>query len=44
MTAARRALDRSRPGDLVLLCVDHASQVWEELEARRSSAASPATP
>ena len=44
MTAARRALDRSRPGDLVLLCVDHASQVWEELEARRSSATSPATP
>ena len=44
MTAARRALDRSRPGDLVLLCVDHASQVWEELEARRSSAKSPATP
>jgi cyanophycin synthetase len=43
MTAARRALDRSRPGDLVLLCVDHASQVWEELEARRSNAKSPAT-
>jgi cyanophycin synthetase len=36
MTAVRRALDRSRPGDLVLLCVDYASQVWEELEARRS--------
>jgi len=44
MTAARRALDRSRPGDLVLLCVDHASQVWEELEARRSSAKAAATP
>jgi cyanophycin synthetase len=44
MTAARRALDRSRPGDLVLLCVDHASQIWEELEARRSSTKSPATP
>jgi cyanophycin synthetase len=38
MTAARRALDRSRPGDLVLLCVDYASDVWEELEARRSRA------
>jgi cyanophycin synthetase len=36
MEAARRALDRSRPGDLVVLCVDHASSVWDELEARRS--------
>jgi cyanophycin synthetase len=36
MEATRRALDRSRPGDLVLLCVDYASQVWDELEARRS--------
>ncbi|MGZ4154455.1 MAG: cyanophycin synthetase [Actinomycetota bacterium] len=36
MEAARRALDRSRPGDLVVLCVDYASSVWEELEARRS--------
>jgi len=38
ITAVRRALDRSRPGDLVLLCVDYASQVWEEIEARRSRA------
>ncbi len=44
MTAARRALDRSRPGDLVLLCVDYASQVWEELESRRSRAKPPDTP
>jgi cyanophycin synthetase len=36
MEAARRALDRSRPGDLVVLCVDHASEVWEELDARRT--------
>jgi cyanophycin synthetase len=41
MTAVRRALDRSRPGDLVLLCVDYASQVWEEIEARRSGAKTP---
>ncbi len=41
MTAVRRALDRSRPGDLVLLCVDYASQVWEEIEARRSAAKIP---
>jgi cyanophycin synthetase len=36
LDAARRALDRSRPGDLVVLCVDHAAQVWTELEARRA--------
>jgi cyanophycin synthetase len=41
MTAVRRALDRSRPGDLVLLCVDYASQVWEEIESRRSGAQTP---
>jgi cyanophycin synthetase len=33
--AVRRALDRSRPGDLVVVCVDHADRVWKELEARR---------
>lgn len=38
MEATRRALDRSRPGDLVLLCVDYATEVWKELEARRSLA------
>jgi cyanophycin synthetase len=36
MEAVGRALDRSRPGDLVLLCVDEASMVWRELEGRRS--------
>jgi cyanophycin synthetase len=35
MEAAKRALDRSRPGDLVLLCVDDATAVWKELESRR---------
>ncbi|HET9249199.1 MAG TPA: Mur ligase family protein, partial [Actinomycetota bacterium] len=39
MEAARKALDRSRPGDLVVLCVDHATEVFKELEARRSLAA-----
>jgi len=38
MDAARRALDRSRPGDLVVLCVDYATEVWTELEARKSLA------
>ena len=34
--AVRRALDRSRPGDLVVLCADHAGEVLRELEARRA--------
>jgi len=38
MEAARKALDRSRPGDLVVLCVDDAAAVWRELEARRTRA------
>src|SRR5205807_1770155 len=38
MGATQRALDRSRPGDLVVLCVDYATEVWKELEARRSLA------
>ena len=37
MDAVRRALDRSRPGDLVVLCVDDAAAVWHELEARRQT-------
>ena len=38
MDAARRALDRSRPGDIVVLCVDYATEVYKELEKRRGSA------
>ena len=38
MAATRRALDRARGGDLVVLCVDYATDVWQELEARRSLA------
>ena len=37
--AVRRALDRSRPGDLVVLCVDHARDVLVELESRRVTTA-----
>jgi cyanophycin synthetase len=39
MAAIRKALDRARAGDLVVLCVDHAADVFKELEARRSLAA-----
>jgi cyanophycin synthetase len=35
MEAARVALDRSRPGDLVVLCVDYATDIYKELEQRR---------
>jgi cyanophycin synthetase len=38
MDAVRRALDRSRPGDLVVLCVDYATDIYRELEARRGVA------
>jgi cyanophycin synthetase len=38
MEAARRALDRSRPGDVVVLCVDYATEVFAELEKRRGMA------
>ena len=38
MEASRRALDRSRPGDLVVLCVDYATEVFKEIESRRGSA------
>ena len=39
MDAARRALDRARPGDLVVLCVDYATDVYKELEKRSGVAA-----
>ena len=39
MEAARKALDRSRSGDLVVLCVDYATDVFKELEQRRGVAA-----
>jgi cyanophycin synthetase len=41
MQATRRALDRARSGDVVVLCVDHAGEVWKELEARRTGMQAP---
>jgi cyanophycin synthetase len=38
MDATRRALHRARPGDLVVLCVDYATEVWKELETRKLQA------
>ncbi|MEX2458415.1 MAG: cyanophycin synthetase [Actinomycetota bacterium] len=34
MEATRRALDRSRSGDVVVLCIDYATDVWRELQSR----------
>ncbi len=42
MDAVRAALDRARPGDLVVLCVDYATETYKELESRRGVAAPPA--
>jgi cyanophycin synthetase len=34
--AVRRAMARSRPGDFVLVCADHADRVWKELAELRT--------
>jgi cyanophycin synthetase len=34
LDATRRALEIGVPGDLVVLCVDHANDVWKELQRR----------
>jgi cyanophycin synthetase len=40
MTATRAALDAGRPGDVVVVCVDHANAVWKELQRRQHGASS----
>ncbi len=34
MDAVRAAMDRARPGDVVVLCIDYAADVWRELQER----------
>ena len=34
------ALDMASEGDVVVVCVDHANQVWKELQRRQHGAAS----
>jgi cyanophycin synthetase len=41
LEATRRALDLAVAGDVVVVCVDHANQVWKELQRRQHGAASP---
>ena len=40
LEATRAALDTAVEGDLVVVCVDHANQVWKELQRRQHGAAS----
>ncbi|HEU5324976.1 MAG TPA: cyanophycin synthetase [Candidatus Limnocylindria bacterium] len=40
LQATRRALDLATDGDVVVVCVDHANQVWKELQRRQHGAAS----
>jgi cyanophycin synthetase len=40
MAATRAALDAGEPGDVVVLCVDHANNVWKELQRRQHGASS----
>jgi len=40
--ATRTALDTAADGDVVVVCVDHANQVWKELQRRQHGAASEA--
>jgi cyanophycin synthetase len=39
LEATRRALEMATAGDVVVLCVDHANQVWKELQRREHGAA-----
>ena len=40
LDATRHALDTAREGDVVVVCVDHANQVWKELQRRQHGAGS----
>ena len=40
LEATRHALDHAGEGDVVVVCVDHANQVWKELQRRQHGAAS----
>jgi cyanophycin synthetase len=39
LEATRAALDEATDGDVVVVCVDHANQVWKELQRRQHGAA-----
>jgi cyanophycin synthetase len=41
MEATRHALDMGHEGDVVVVCVDHANDVWKELQRRQHGSSSP---
>jgi cyanophycin synthetase len=41
MEATRHALDAGREGDVVVVCVDYANNVWKELQRRQHGGSSP---
>lgn len=41
MEATRHALDAGREGDVIVVCVDYANNVWKELQRRQHGDASP---
>ena len=44
MEATRYALDMGHEGDVVVVCVDHANDVWKELQRRQHGGAAPSEP
>ncbi|HEX6474185.1 MAG TPA: cyanophycin synthetase [Candidatus Limnocylindria bacterium] len=40
LEATRRALDLGHDGDVIVVCVDHANDVWKELQRRQHGASS----
>jgi cyanophycin synthetase len=44
LDATRQALDIGREGDVVVVCVDYANQVWKELQRREHGGSSPSGP
>ncbi len=43
LDATRQALDRGASGDIIVVCVDRANEVWKELQRRQHGQSSPST-
>ncbi|MDQ2853234.1 MAG: cyanophycin synthetase [Chloroflexota bacterium] len=44
LEATRHALDLGRDGDVVVVCVDHANDIWKELQRRQQGGDAPTEP
>jgi len=44
LEATRYALDMGHEGDVIVVCVDHANDVWKELQRRQHGGAAPSGP